>query len=204
MSSEPRPFGAGRSAALVALLSLSGCPGTLNDPAAFELEASAQNSTNCDDVPDVVFAPHCGLSACHTPTTLAGNLDLVSKDVYSRLVGKNASGGPGILINPSRQPAESVVYLKLTPHPPFGSQMPLTGAKLDATTLACVANWIATGGSIDGSAPPPQAEAGEAGDEGADGPSESVPDATISHPDGGESSDAAAPDSDTADSASAE
>jgi hypothetical protein len=133
------------------LLGLAGCPGTLNDPAAFEVEASS----SCDDVPDVVFTPRCALSGCHTASMSAGSLDLASPDVYARLVGQPATGGPGVLIDPGGDPANSVLYLKLTPSPPFGSQMPLTGTKLDATTLACVANWITTRGSIDGSAPSP-------------------------------------------------
>jgi len=85
----------------------------------------------------------------------------------ARLAGKAATGGPGVLVDPGGDPSKSVLYLKLTSSPPFGSQMPLTGTKLDATTLACVATWIATRGSIDGGAP--ATDSGESTDgEGAD------------------------------------
>jgi hypothetical protein len=139
-----------RCGALVALVSLTACPGTIDDPAAFELEAGADGGTNCADVPVAVFEPRCGSSGCHGASTPAAQLDLVSPDLYSRLVGKNASTGPGVLIDPGHSPEKSVLYLKLTSMPPFGSQMPFTGAKLDATALACVSNWITSGGSIDG------------------------------------------------------
>ena len=142
------------SGALVALLSLTACPGTIDDPAAFETEAGADAGASCADVPHAVFEPRCGLSGCHGASMPAANLDLVSPDVYSRLVGKNASGGPGVLIDPGRSPEKSVLYLKLTPMPPFGSQMPFASTKLDAAALACVSSWIASGGSIDGGTPP--------------------------------------------------
>jgi hypothetical protein len=51
-----------------------------------------------------------------------------------------------MLIDPDGNPEDSILYLKLTPNPPFGSQMPLVGEKLDPTTLACVGEWIMTEG----------------------------------------------------------
>jgi hypothetical protein len=107
----------------------------------------------------------------------------VSPNVYARLVGKNASGGPGVLIDPGHDPEKSVLYLKLTPTPPFGSQMPLTGAKLDATTLACVSTWIASGGSIDGGAPLPTTDSGEEGSEEAGGEASASDGGSTGNPD---------------------
>jgi hypothetical protein len=152
----------------LAALALTGCPGTLNDRAAFEVEGGTEAGSTCADAPAVVFAPRCGLSTCHSASMSAAGLDLVSPDVYQRLVGKAPSGGPGLLIDPGGSPQKSVLYLKVTSSPPFGSQMPLTGTKLDATTLGCVASWIEARGSVDGSAPP-NADSGEGDGAAVDG-----------------------------------
>ena len=81
----------------------------------------------------------------------AAGLDLVSPNLYARLVGKPATGGPGVIIDPGGDPKKSVLYLKLGPNPPFGSQMPLTGPKLDDSTIECVAEWISMGAGVDAS-----------------------------------------------------
>jgi hypothetical protein len=73
-------------------------------------------------------------------------LDLESPGVFSRLSGKMAQGGSGLLIDPS-QPDMSVLYTKLTTTPPFGSRMPLTGTPLDDSTVTCVLTWIQKGGT---------------------------------------------------------
>lgn len=139
-----------------ALLALAGCPGSLNDPGSYDLEAGADVTPACGDVPSTVFAPRCTLSVCHGAATPAAGLDLSSPDVYARLAGKVASGGPGMLVDPSGNPTTSVLYLKLTSKPPFGAQMPLTGAKLDPASLACVASWITSqGAACDAAAPAP-------------------------------------------------
>jgi hypothetical protein len=58
-----------------------------------------------------------------------------------RLSGKEAAGGPGVLIDPTT-PAASVLYTKLTATPPFGARMPLVGAPLGDGDIACVLSWI--------------------------------------------------------------
>lgn len=148
--------------ALGALGSLSACPGDLVDPARFEDASSPQS---CTERVTAEFATVCAVSGCHTTADMAGSLDLESPDVYARLLGKSASGGPGVLIDPSGDPDASVLYLKLTPDPPFGSQMPLVGAKLDAKTLACFASWIMMGSSMpDGGQPADSSSADSAAD----------------------------------------
>ena len=132
-----------------ASMGLTGCPGTLADPGRFE-DSGATMDAGCPNVVSTVFTPRCALSGCHTAADRAGQLDLQSPDLYPRLVGVPASGGPGFLIDANGNPNDSVLYLKLTPNPPFGSQMPLVGAKLDPTTLACVASWIKSGSGADG------------------------------------------------------
>jgi hypothetical protein len=119
---------------------LGACPGTLSDPARFDIDGTSTGS--CTQTVTTTFATVCAVSGCHTTSTMAGSLDLQAPDIYMRLAGKPATGGPGVLIDPGGNPDASVLYLKLTPTPPFGLQMPLTGAKLDTKTLACFASWI--------------------------------------------------------------
>ena len=126
---------------------LFGCPGTLDDPERFAtpFKAPADAATDgataaCPDVPQAVFAANCTQALCHNPTDIAGQLDLASPAVGSRLRGRNAWGGSGVLVDPVA-PEQSVIYLKLTPTPPFGARMPnIIG--LDPSVVACVGAWV--------------------------------------------------------------
>jgi hypothetical protein len=162
MSTELRRVRAARIVAALSVLATAACAGTLADREAFELAleeagvpdagasdasppaegSGGQASGGCPDVPTGVLQPRCGLSGCHGDNPAAG-LDLVSPDVRARLLGHPASGGPGVLIDPAGSADASVLYLKLTPSPPFGARMPLVGGMLDDATMACVAAWIA-------------------------------------------------------------
>jgi hypothetical protein len=94
-------------------------------------------------VPSSIFIPTCTASGCHNPTDLAGNLDLESANVASRLVGVQAGNGPGVYVSTNGDPATSDLYLILTPAFPFDNQMPLGGPPfLDSADLACVQGWI--------------------------------------------------------------
>jgi mono/diheme cytochrome c family protein len=64
------------------------------------------------------------------------------------------------LIDPGGNPDASVLYLKLTPMPPFGLQMPEIGNKLDEAQLACVAAWIMAAASTPAAAATSDAGAG--------------------------------------------
>ena len=130
----------------LALALLAGCPGSLEDPGRFE--AGVGGAAVCPDIP-TLFTQSCAISGCHTATSPAGALDLASADVFTRLSGMKASGGPGVLIDPS-SPADSVLYTKLTATPPFLSRMPLTGGALDPATVSCVLAWIEAGGQSTG------------------------------------------------------
>jgi hypothetical protein len=123
--------------AAVLAAALAGCPGSLEDPGRFD-----EQFGTCPDVP-TYLATSCGTTGCHAATNSAGGLDLASADLATRLDGKKASGGTGLLIDPS-SPDQSVLYTKLTASPPFGSRMPLGGAPLDDTTVSCVLTWIET------------------------------------------------------------
>src|ERR1700722_2816096 len=115
-----------------------GCPGSLEDPGRF----TSAGGGSCPDVPQQVFATVCSTSpGCHATAEKTMGLDLQSPNVASRLIGVMATGGAGLLIDPSN-PAISVMYTKLTANPPFGARMPFGETPLDDATIACVLQWI--------------------------------------------------------------
>lgn len=129
-------------------LALSGCAGSLDHPERFAYlgagpDAGPPDSSSdggCDPVTNI-FPPSCTTSACHSAQSQQGNLDLESPGLPKRLVNKLAHGGPGLLID-SKNPAQSVLYLKLTDDPPFQFQMPLGAPPLSADEMACLQAWI--------------------------------------------------------------
>jgi hypothetical protein len=148
-------------AALAALATLAGCPGNLDDPGRFAAQfgtggsggggTGGSTSTGgtgggdggtCPDIP-TFFAATCTATGCHSATSPAAELDLASPDLATRLAGKMATGGPGLLLDPA-MPASSILYEKLQSPPPFGSRMPLVGTPLSDAQMACVLSWITT------------------------------------------------------------
>jgi hypothetical protein len=144
----------------IVICSLSvGCAGTPAAPVASD-DAGNVGKTGTDaatgagvgvggsDCPSVsaLFDENCSSSSCHSAENKAQGLDLASPDVAARLVNVPATEGPGLLIDPSA-PAESILYLKLMPHPPFGAQMPIGASPLSASAIACVFAWITEGTS---------------------------------------------------------
>jgi hypothetical protein len=129
-------------------VSLCGCPGALEDPSAFDylldggLPGGPGTITpgSCDPVTQI-FPMTCATGACHSAAGMQNKLDLQSPGLPERLVGKAAFGGPGLLIDPT-SPDSSVLYLKVTDHPPFGFQMPLVGGPLPDDQVACLKEWV--------------------------------------------------------------
>jgi hypothetical protein len=141
-------------AAVLLCIGAVSCAGTLTDPERFEVEGGSTSSpvgvgdgqagAACKDVETMLLPARCALSGCHSAKDMSAGLDLESPGMRTRLTGRAATGGPGVLVDPGGDPQKSVLYLKLTPNPPFGSQMPLAGTKLAGSDLACVAAWIAS------------------------------------------------------------
>jgi hypothetical protein len=148
----------------------AGCPGTLEDPERFldgGLYAQGQATEdggiageggagddggrggNCPDMPQF-FSTTCTGIGCHNAMDKAQGLDLQSPDLASRLVGVQATEGPGLLIDPSN-PSASVLYLKVTASPPFGARMPSGKPPLDDATIACVLAWVTEHAPVVGS-----------------------------------------------------
>jgi hypothetical protein len=66
---------------------------------------------------------------------------LVWRGFAGGLVGVSAWGGPATLADPE-DPESSLLYTKLAPKPPCGSQMPLAREALSDAEAACVLEWI--------------------------------------------------------------
>ena len=131
-----------------AALLLAGCAGALEDPARFDyLDAGpgsdagpARGDGGCDPV-TTIFIPSCATSSCHSARAQQGSLDLESPGLPKRLLDKQASGGPGLLID-SKAPDRSVLVTKLGDNPPFKFQMPLGAPPLGADEAACIQDWV--------------------------------------------------------------
>jgi hypothetical protein len=138
-----------RAAIACSLLGALACAGKLDRPERFAYLGDAGDAGpgpvasgdgGCDPVTDI-FPPSCTTSACHSAQSQQGNLDLQSAGLPQRLVGKQAHGGPGLLIDPVH-PAQSVLLLKVSDNPPFQFQMPLGAAPLTADEIACLTSWV--------------------------------------------------------------
>lgn len=121
-------------AVLATALLLAGCPGSLENPEQF--------LGPCLDPPTEIFPQRCGNGDCHDADAPAGDLDLVSPGVETRIVGAEAAGGPGTLVDPAA-PEESILWQKVTEDaPPFGTRMPQIGGNLSSWERQCVLEWI--------------------------------------------------------------
>jgi hypothetical protein len=136
--------------AALALLALTGCPGTLHDKERFLTDAAAPSSDAdtgddpgaCGDVVTRILVPSCGGTGCHGAMAPQQGLDLVSPGVASRVVGVPGTGCAGTLAAPT-DPTSSLLYSKLAPKPSCGSQMPLARPALSDADAACILAWIA-------------------------------------------------------------
>jgi hypothetical protein len=132
--------------------SLTGCAGSLKDPAEFQSDSGSStvdaesNMPSCaTDVPPVVFQQTCGVAGCHSATAPAQGLDLVSSNVAARLVNvpETEMQGLGLLLIDSADPAKSVILTKIQAATvPYGAQMPYERTPLTSEEVACVTAWV--------------------------------------------------------------
>jgi hypothetical protein len=156
------PCMSNRALAIAAMLGCASCAGALEDADRFAPpppDASVGDAPDSGpgdtDLPDggsgpedggcntltKIIAPTCATALCHSSGTQQGSLDLQSKGLPGRLVGKAAVGGPGLLIDPAH-PDSSVLYTKTIAPAPYGARMPLLGTGLSADQRACLREWI--------------------------------------------------------------
>jgi hypothetical protein len=128
-------------AAVLGMVAMAGCPGSLDDPNKF-LDGGTAGS-GCLDIPARFkeAAPKgCGGVGCHDPGQ--PQVDLISADLPSRLVGVTGTFCmTEVLADPS-DPEGSALYLKLTDDFCGTSKMPLVGDPWTTEELECLAEWI--------------------------------------------------------------
>ena len=122
------------------LLTLTACPGRLEDPDRFLI-----NAETCVEYTELVMQERCSAATCHTTVNPAGELDLQSPRIGERLVGVEAPGCGGTIVDPD-DPFESIIYRKLLGTPPCGAQMPGAGEVLSEAEANCFLDWIVAQG----------------------------------------------------------
>jgi hypothetical protein len=125
--------------ALIALLALPACPGTIDDPRLF-----GAGPVDCVAFVDDYVTRTCGAS-CHSANRHEADLDLETRPIADRLIGVPGAQA-GCDVHPladAGTPEASLIYLKLGEQPPCGERMPLLGKTLSGAELDCVLEWIA-------------------------------------------------------------
>ncbi|MBM4374736.1 MAG: hypothetical protein FJ095_06605 [Deltaproteobacteria bacterium] len=108
---------------------------------------AAACSPELPSIEKAIFAISCSMTSCHNPTDAAGELDLATPGLESRLVDVASASCKALRVAPSK-PEESLLYQKSAQEKPVcGDRMPV-GAALSEQELGCVRDWIAslTGG----------------------------------------------------------
>ena len=108
----------------------TGSGGTTVDSVSFDL-----------DIFPLIASHNCLNSGCHGTGSSSGGMTLGS-GTYTNII--NASGDHGPIIVPGNANSSNM-YLKLSPTPPFGSRMPLTGSPFTSTQLDLLKRWIDQG-----------------------------------------------------------
>jgi hypothetical protein len=138
----------------------SGCPGSLQDPERFFIDATTppcvMDDGGCDTpvsaaaVETDIFKPKCATPGCHVGASVpfAGNLDLSKSDALDALAGRTSStatcNGQALVVPGNAM--GSLIYNKLMAMPRCGSQMPL-GSMLQPEEMREVEDWIQTLGA---------------------------------------------------------
>lgn len=122
----------------------TGCPGTLSDPDAFTDDPRGNPECTQADV-EALFVATCGSSNCHDAVEPAGQLDLASADVASRLVDVNsiAVGCTERVLVVAGAPESSYLLSKVDGSSDIcGLQMPVVPPALGDLELTCIEDWI--------------------------------------------------------------
>lgn len=111
-------------------------------------DADPANSVSFSrDILPLLVRPQAGCTPCHDPRTdgaigfETAGLEVTSRDTLLR----GGFNSQTTIVVPGR-PCDSVLYQKLSPGPPFGSRMPLSGPPFfSGLELRLVHDWIAEG-----------------------------------------------------------
>jgi mono/diheme cytochrome c family protein len=114
----------------------------------------------CPDVPTQIFAVSCGTQNCHgsagKPPLGFTDLGNSVNDITERLI--DLRGTPGeecasYKVLNSKNPEQSLLFLKLDPNPPCGSHMPWGYNELSDNDRDCIRRWgmaVLAGHTVDG------------------------------------------------------
>ncbi len=144
-----RSLQAPRAAALALLgLCLAACPGRLDRPERFLVDAGAADAGSTDagleeDAPSLLRR-RCATAGCHPADRPQARLDLESPGLATRL--RTATSSTSVcrderLLVPG-DPAASLLYDKLGAMPRCGARMPITPGPLEPAEIARVEAWI--------------------------------------------------------------
>jgi len=147
-------------------LSLSACAGDLKQPERFEVgqgaasaaaeDAGPKDTKDDDKEPSGGGGSDAGASACgstaamlkakcggcHSAADPVGGIDLASDGVAARLKDAPSSAAcEGFSQIDSKDPGQSLIYLKVTDTPPCAPRMPI-GTPLSDTEQACLLEWL--------------------------------------------------------------
>ena len=135
---------------LLAAVALSGCPGTLDNPEDFREGGSSGGGGSCPpgtnvetDILGKATGSGCATKICHDAQDPAGNLDLASPGLASRLLDQTSTSTDcsGHVLVDSANPSQSLLLEKLATPAPCGDPMPLTGS-LTAQEKACITEHV--------------------------------------------------------------
>jgi photosystem II stability/assembly factor-like uncharacterized protein len=113
----------------------------------------------------------CAIQGCHAGSNAPGGLDMSSAQLaYTNLVGVKAAGpacgSSGMTRVVPGDSSHSLLYLKVNPGPPCGSQMPLDHPPLSSDAIGQIKSWIDAGAQSGGVSGGSSSGAGGSGSSG--------------------------------------
>lgn len=101
-------------------------------------------SPTVDSLVNDIFAPSCATAGCHDAAGTAGSLPLTTTADVRAMLGRPASEcGGATLVRPGDPDGSYLVNKVVAAKPSCGDPMPLGGAPLSATEVACLRDWVA-------------------------------------------------------------
>jgi hypothetical protein len=118
--------------------------GGIGDAGDAHRDAAPVELTGCaEQVPTAIFGASCEESSCHNSKDHIYGLDLQSPGVAERLVDVPSFEIPTLFLIDPNDWMQSYILLKVEKSmPPAGTQMPQMGAKLTATQIGCLQQWV--------------------------------------------------------------
>lgn len=154
--------------AAAAALGLGACPGGIEQPARFFIDAG-DRAACAEAVEPLILSGRCATAGCHERRDPAGELDLVSPGLAARLLGVTARCVDRMLADADR-PERSFLLEKVSGDVGCGEPMPPIGQPLSGPEVECVRAWLeqlphrpaAPDAGVDGDAGSADADAGTA------------------------------------------